>query len=143
MGIEVKGLDKLLGYIDKYGSEKVHTLILDRFNKVGLNFIRNARATNTYKDQTTQLRNSIGYIVAYRGSIITSNFDTDGVEGVGSSEGRDKGELFARELSEGINQYVLICVAGANYSAYVEAKGYDVISGSELKSIVELEKIFG
>lgn len=172
MGIEVKGLDNLLKMIDKYGSEKVHTLILDRFNKVGLNFIRNARSktndadwaetirgfsksainrqkvqidetTPSFTDRTAQLRNSIGYVVTYNGLIVNSDFSTDSVDGPNSSDGKQEGEDFAKELSKGFVGYALICVAGANYASYVEALGYDVITGSELLAIVELEKIFG
>lgn len=163
MGIEVKGLDKLLGYVDKYGSEKTHTLILERFNKVGLNFIRNARTKSNFSlftrtlapargininspsftDRTAQLRNSIGYVVTYNGTIVNSDFSTDSVDGENSSDGKQEGEDFAKELSKGFVGYALICVAGANYASYVEALGYDVITGSELLAIVELEKIFG
>lgn len=143
MGIKLINSKQVIKLINDFGSERVHDVIINRFNRVGLNFITNARTIHTYKDRESQLRNSIGYVVSYKGSVIISDFNTEGKEGLGRDEGILKGEQFANEISENINNYVLVCVAGANYAAYVEAKGYDVITGSELKAIDELERIFG
>lgn len=142
MGIKLVNSNSVKKYIQKFGEVEVYNMIFERFNRVGLNFIRNARTTDTYQDQTSQLRNSIGYIVAYNGVIKAEDFETDGTNGIDSGLGRVNGLKYAIELSQGVKGFVLICVAGASYSAYVEDKGYDVITGSELKAINELERMF-
>ena len=84
-------------------------------------FIANARgqmqdhAMGTYKDQTTNLRNSIGYFIFYNGELV-----------------HEKNEIVTNKpLIEGLvkpNGFHLILIAGMNYASYVESKGYNVIS---------------
>ena len=91
----------------------------------GEQFVNAARMTDTYTDRTGNLRSSIGYIILKDGQIVDRNFTGK------SSEGVSKAEKFALELSAKYsNGYVLIGVAGMHYAAYVEARGYDVITGS-------------
>ena len=55
-----------------------------------------------------------------------------GKEGNGE-EGRKEGLKYARELAAKYQQgATLIVVAGMNYAAYVQRKGYDVLTSSEL-----------
>ncbi len=88
------------------------------------------RSTNSYKDQTGNLRSSIGYAVIQDGEIMTiSDFQAvkDG------NEGSETGAAYIQELAanfpEGI---VLICCAGMTYATYVQARGLDVITSGEL-----------
>ena len=91
---------------------------------VGENFVNDARTIRTYKDQTGNLRSSIGYIIARDGNIIQENIQ-------GKSEGRAQAKETANEvLRENNKGFVLIVVAGMEYAAAVESKGYDVITGS-------------
>lgn len=91
---------------------------------VGENFVNDARTIRTYKDQTGNLRSSIGYIIARDGNIIQENIE-------GKSEGRAQAKEIANEvLRENSKGFVLIVVAGMEYAAAVESKGYDVITGS-------------
>jgi len=91
---------------------------------VGENFVNDARTTRTYKDQTGNLRSSIGYIIARDGNIIQENIE-------GKAEGKAQAKKVADEvLRENKKGFVLICVAGMEYAAAVESKGYDVITGS-------------
>jgi len=91
---------------------------------VGEKFVNNARSTRTYKDQTGNLRSSIGYIIAWDGNIIQENIE-------GKAEGRAQAKKIANEiLRENSKGFVLIGVAGMEYAAAVESKGYDVITGS-------------
>lgn len=100
--------------------------IIDRFTYAGEQFVNNAREKDTYKDRTGNLRASIGYLILHEGTIVRENFRGKTKAGV------EKAKAFAREMSGYYPKgYVLIGVAGMNYAAAVEAKGYDVISGSE------------
>ena len=87
-----------------------------------------------YADWTANLRSSIGYIVVMDGRIVAkSDFAHEkGKEGNGE-EGRKEGLKYARELAAKYQQgATLIVVAGMNYAAYVQRKGYDVLTSSEL-----------
>lgn len=91
---------------------------------IGENFVNDARNIRTYKDQTGNLRSSIGYIIARDGNIIQENIE-------GKAEGRSQAKKTAEEvLKENRKGFVLIVVAGMEYAAAVESKGYDVITGS-------------
>lgn len=102
---------------------------------LGEQFVNKARLSDTYRDRTGNLRSSIGYVILKDGGIVDSNFE-------GIAEGVTKGKDVANEVAmEYPKGFVLIGVAGMDYAAYVEAKNYDVITGSaptsaELKSIL-------
>ena len=90
----------------------------------GEKFVNDARSTQTYQNQTGNLRSSIGYIIARDGDIIQENIE-------GKAEGRAQAKKTADEvLRENKKGFVLICVAGMEYACAVESKGYDVITGS-------------
>jgi len=92
--------------------------------QAGEQFVNDARSTQTYQDQTGNLRSSIGYIIARDGVIIQENIE-------GKPEGRAHAKEIAEEvLKENTRGFVLIGVAGMEYAAAVESKGYDVITGS-------------
>lgn len=97
---------------------------------VGEQVLNAARLTNSYKDQTGNLRSSIGYVVAVDGEIVQmSSFDTVKEGREGSRGGKEYAMQLVRDFPHGI---VLIVVAGMNYASYVSAKGYDVLDSSEL-----------
>lgn len=117
---------------------KNERIILMNLNRIGLNFVTNARTIDTYKDQTGNLRSSIGYVITHNGVMVVNNF-----EATLNEDGREQGEQYAIELSNQTpGKYVLICVAGMNYAGYVEAMGYDVITGSELLAKQDFKKYF-
>lgn len=121
------------------------------------NAVNRARSTNTYKDQTNNLRSSIGFVIYYNGQLLFRDFQTGGTgtggggevsfntkEGqevtftakVGDTSGQ-KGLLQGEGLANKIVQkytsgFVAVIVAGMDYALFVEAKGFDVITGSTL-----------
>jgi hypothetical protein len=100
------------------------TAIQDMFKQIGEEFVRDARSTNTFKDQTRNLRGSIGYIILKDGRQIFGNFH-------GTTVGKSEAEKLLHEIKEEYPRgFVLIVVAGMSYAAAVEAKGFDVITGS-------------
>ena len=119
--------------IDRYIAGRVEALkkaIVYNLCAVGEQVLNAARLTNSYKDQTGNLRSSIGYVVAVDGEIVQmSSFDTVKEGREGSRGGKEYAMQLVRDFPHGI---VLIVVAGMNYASYVSAKGYDVLDSSEL-----------
>ena len=114
---------------------------------IGGKFVRDARSTQTYKDRTGNLRHSIGFIILKDGVQIFGNFQDPGFELIKDEDGKSKklvGATFGQKLAITIGEqnpvgYVLIVVAGMSYAGYVEAKGYDVLTGSTLTAETNLK----
>jgi len=91
--------------------------------------VNEARIAGNYKDQTGNLRSSIGYVVTNNGEIVQiSSFD----QVKSGNEGSNKGASFAKHIaSKNTGWLSLNVVAGMPYSKYVSAKGYNVLDSSE------------
>lgn len=114
--------------------------------------VNQARSTNSYQDQTGNLRNSIGYVLLRNGKVIRSDFKRSAsvvavVNGKkrttkgskdGVQAGRDKALEVAKEYTTG---YALIVVAGMNYAALVESRGLDVLTSAEQLARTELPRM--
>ena len=119
--------------IERYTEEQIERLkisILRTFMYIGEACLNKARSADSYKDQTGNLRSSLGYVVAVDGRVVyQSDFQT-------VKQGRDgseKGAAFAKKLVRRFPHGVcLIVVAGMEYAAHVKNKGYDVLDSSEL-----------
>ena len=116
-------------FIEGIVKRKIQSLI-DALIYVGLECVREARLNRRYKDQTGNLRSSIGYCVLYNGRVMKkSNFEA--VKST-AKEGSTAGSKFLKSLiSENYRGIVLIVVAGMNYAKYVEAMGLNVLDSSE------------
>lgn len=136
--------------------ERITTAVLNRLKYVGETFVKNARRNATFTDRTGNLRNSIGYLILQNGTVIYENFKKSatvyktiksgknkgqqrrtlgGKEGV--SVGKDIAHQVAATHPRGL---VLVVVAGMEYAAAVEAKGYDVLTSSSIIAKRELEQ---
>jgi hypothetical protein len=139
-----------------------------RFIRIGENFVNDARTNHTYTDRTGNLTSSIGYIILKDGVQLVENFlDKPGPELNELPEAQKKalsgftgktaeilkadlqkklvGKDLAKKVAEDLaakysTGYVLICVAGMDYAASVESKGYDVITSSAITAKDELPK---
>lgn len=126
-------------FVDNF-IERKQNQILQTLRFMGETFVNKARLSGNYQDRTGNLRSSIGYIILNNGEIVEKNFE-------GNNEGVDKGNEIAATVALNYPKgFVLIGVAGMEYAAYVEAKNYDVISGSapqrnEVKSILDEIKL--
>lgn len=94
--------------------------------------IRDRRGQDSWFDQTSNLRSSIGYAI-YRDGIKVTESDfaqvKDGAEG--SATGRKAVIELATKYSD--STYVLVILAGMEYAVYVEAmEGKDVLASTEL-----------
>ncbi|MFK2086532.1 hypothetical protein ACIXFK_17375 [Bacteroides fragilis] len=110
--------------------ERVTSALIYNLCAVGEQVLNQARSTNSYKDQTGNLRSSIGYVVAVDGEVVqSSSFEVVKDGAGGSRDGNSYALDLVKQFPEGI---VLIVVAGMNYASYVSAKGYDVLDSSEV-----------
>lgn len=101
---------------------------------VGEACVRHARELDTYKDQTNNLRSSIGYAVLKDGRPVKRGSMENVGKGAGTGqEGVRQGESFRQSLfDEFPTGIALIVTAGMNYAAHVERNGYDVTESAEL-----------
>lgn len=120
---------------------RIINAMLSRLQFVGESFIVNARNTNTYHDQTSNLRSSIGYLISYNGSILGQNFEAAGRGTTSGAEGVSKAQQLAQDIADEYPQgFVLVCVAGMEYAASVEKNGYDVITNSSMEAVTDLRQ---
>lgn len=97
-----------------------------------------ARTTNSYQDQTGNLRSSVGCIVIVDGRIIQEyGFEQvkEGTQGV--TDGKEFAHSLVSRFPKGI---AIIAVAGKEYASYVADKGYDVLDSAEELAKVVVEK---
>ena len=102
------------------------TLILN-LKRVGEKFVTNARDNADFNDQTGKLRSSIGYVIIDNGIQIAENFKVvkKGPEGIATAK-----KIIDEAKANFPTGLVLIGVAGMDYAAAVESKGFDVITSS-------------
>ncbi len=119
--------------IDRYTEQRLRGLeqaVIRTLAYCGELCLNVARSTNSYKDQTGNLRSSIGYVVAVDGRIVSqSSFETVKEGGQGSKQGAAFAKQLVRRFPKGI---CLIVVAGMEYAVHVKNRGYDVLDSSEL-----------
>jgi hypothetical protein len=116
---------------------RIDEAIILTLKRTGEQFVKNARDDGGYTDRTGNLRSSIGYIIMKDGQKLSEDFRTvkGGKEGVAAAK---------RVIDESVSQfrsgYVLIGVAGMDYAAAVESRGYDVITASSTTAEIALAK---
>ena len=117
--------NKINHQLKEYVQDTLDKEVLRKLNELGMECVSIAKSLNTYKDQTGNLRNSIGYIIQKNGVVIDSFFDS----GIGSK----KGNAYAIEVGSNFSEgYALIVVAGMEYAGYVEdVHNLDVLKPAE------------
>ena len=118
----------------------VHTnQILRVLRFVGEKAVNEARASGSYKDRTANLRNSVGYVIIVNGKIVDENFSISATGSEPSTENPIKyGRDLAHEIASQYNEIALIVVSGMKYGAYVEARGYNVLTSAEQLANVQV-----
>jgi len=139
------------GDVEAYFKKKMALIdkaIVDRLIVLGEKCVAEARELNTYKDQSGNLRSSIGYVVVRNGVAVSmSGFEKAAPWGEYKGNDFDNGEAgrgLATSLSSSpkyASGYALVVVAGMNYAAYVEANGYDVLDSTEKLAERELPRM--
>lgn len=118
--------------------EVIEDVVKDQLVDVAEQFVADARTVNTYTDRTSNLRGSIGYTIVKDGEEIFGNF-----EGVIVQTGNATARALVSEVQADYPKgFALIVVAGMQYASYVEAKGFDVLTGSSQTAEVSLERQF-
>lgn len=107
--------------------QRIEEAILMRLRRIGEQFVRNAREQANFTDRTGNLRSSIGYVILKDGDQLYDNFRSVSGGPDGVAKAQEVIEEAKRNFPTG---YVLIGVAGMDYAAAVESKGYDVITNS-------------
>lgn len=114
---------------------RIDKAIILNLQVLGEELVNHARSLDTYKDQTGNLRASIGYVLVVNGKIYSNYFpDTK----IGAQTGRKLADYLANKAFKG---YALIVVAGMDYAAAVESKGFDVLASAELLASRQLPKL--
>lgn len=167
-----------MGFVIRTSPEQLHQRLMQYHDQIIADMteayimacteaVNRARSTNTYKDQTNNLRSSIGFALYYNGALIHQDFATGGTgmggggqvsfktkEGqeasftakVGDTSGQRgilMGEMLANKVAQQyLNGFVAVIVAGMDYALYVEAMGLDVITGSTLDIRADLQQYF-
>lgn len=130
MALEPKFTD---AQIERYINQQFDRLIeatLLRLQRIGETALTYIRTSGNYNDRTGNLRSSTGYIILRNGLQHTiSGF-------VQVKQGSAGIKISKKILEQAKTRFptglVLIIVAGMSYAAYVEAKGYDVLTGGSI-----------
>lgn len=113
-----------------------------RLQRLGEMCLVEARTNKGYMMQTGALFSSTGYEVFVDGVAIHSQFDAaSGAESNAAETGIKSGQSIAETIGKGTKGIALVVVAGMNYAAYVEAKGYNVLSSAEHLAERELPRM--
>lgn len=129
MGITPMFGDDAIGAQVRKFQELLEIAALFLLKDLGEELTKYAKEKHNYTDRTGNLTNSIGYAIV-RGSDIAYFGGA-----VQQGEGADNALKVAMKMAESLsNSFTLIIVAGMNYAAYVEARGYNVILPAELKA---------
>lgn len=114
--------------------------IVTMLSKLGEECVNEARKNGSYRDDTGNLRSSVGYLIAVDGSIQKQSFAPIGNAKDGDT-GVKKAEAFAHDVVKNFtHDIVLIIVAGMEYASYVANRGYDVLDSAEMWAKKEAPK---
>lgn len=128
-------------------TNELEDAMIEAYKTACIEMVKRAKQTNTYQDQTSKLRSSIGCVLYHKGIEVFNYFESE--SGEMGEQGVEQGLAFARSKAEESGDHLLVAVivAGAEYARYVEAKGLDVLTGSsygfkadvesELKSVMD------
>lgn len=125
--------EELKSYTEQY-IEKVKQQIIAILMRRGEQFVTECREQDTFEDQTGNLRSSIGYFIFEGNELVEKSF------GGSEIEGQDAADTLVADIPKKEGVFYLIGVAGMNYAAAVESKGYNVISNQTLLILPLIEK---
>ena len=130
MATPIKEIDKII----EEEKKRAEAYTIRALSYLGERCVIEARfrpQSDSWYDQSGNLRSSIGYIISHNGKIIKYY----GFEKVkNGNDGKTEGKSLAEELADKYRTgYVLIVVAGMNYAEYVEAmENKNVLASAEL-----------
>jgi hypothetical protein len=111
--------------------ERRNQAILYKLASIAEQVANFAKETRGYTDRTGNLVSSTGYVLVQDAKVISGKFES----ALKGESGAKQGEAFAAEIAATLPQGIgFVIVAGMNYAAYVEAKGFNVLAISEIKA---------
>ena len=127
--------DDIQKEIEKFFS-RVIAVTKNELDYLAFEIITDARnktkAIGGFDDDSGNLWSSIGFILMYDGEVLHEDFKESN-QGSDRATGVEVGRKMAGDIAkENPEGWAIVIVAGMNYASWVEAKGYDVISGSTL-----------
>ena len=129
-----KRIDAFLDVVER---QQIKTL-----QQLGEMCLIEARNNKGYMMQTGALLSSTGYQVFVDGVAIHSQFDAaSGAESEAAARGIKTGQTIAEQIGKETKGVALVVVAGMNYAAYGEARGYNVLTSAEHLAERELPKM--
>lgn len=132
MGITLKTSERELNRKFKEAQEIMLNNIVRVLRYCGEMAVNEARNNGNYKDQTGNLRNSIGYVICVNGRILDENFNQTAATNQQSTEnGLEIGRDLALQIAKEIPDIALIVVAGMKYASHVESRGINVLTSAE------------
>lgn len=131
MKIRVKVDDKMIAKMTAEYVREIENKLIRVLKYTGEQCVNIAREQGSYQDRTGNLRASSGYVIVHNGEIVErSTFEIK------------ESQKLAEEVANRITSRIaLIVVAGMNYAAYVEARGYNVLTSSEQFAEVQVPKL--
>lgn len=146
MGIKMKTPISALQSTIRDAIDDQRTAMIERLRLVGEKAVNVARGYTgkQYTDRTNNLRSSTGFIIVVDGVIygssgfVSCGNGADGDGSAGGSSGKAYAEGLAAKFPQGI---ALIVVAGMEYAAFVQNKGYNVLIEAEDFAINEVAKL--
>lgn len=108
---------------------QLEAVVVRRLLLAGEKCINEARSRGSYTDRTGNLRSSIGYVVVWDGVVVGQKVVEPVLNG---AKAADASRAFLSALAaQHKDRNCLIVVAGKEYAAYVQNKGYDVLWSAE------------
>lgn len=133
MGIKRQTPQRQIEQYTRAEIQKLEQRIAKTLMYIGEQCVNEARDSGAYINQTGNLRSSIGYVILHDGEVVV---EPEFIQYKDGQNGVERGKDFIKELIARTGKgFSLIVVAGMEYAAYVEAKGLNVLSSSELKAI--------
>ncbi len=134
----LKGTDKVEQTVLQYVAS-VENKVLNVLKYAGEKAVAYARTLDTYTDRTGNLRSSIGYVIYKNGQLAAQSSFEQGYSNVQGGDISYNGGEIGFALAQKVAQqetapFVLVVVAGMNYAAAVERRGYDVIEGASIEA---------
>lgn len=125
----------------KIADERMINAVLRVLRYVGEKAINEARLNGSYKDQTGNLRNSIGYVIVVNGKVIDENFTYSSRGSASEEDGLKIGRSLALEIASQQTDIALVVVAGMKYALYVESTGLNVLSSAEQLAKIQVPNL--
>ena len=126
----------------KKGKRSVKDEVVKAFTRAGEEAVRGARAPRgkQYKDRTSNLRSSTGYVLTVDGKPVIGGGYTP-VKETGKP-GAKAGKAHGNDLAKGAdaNSVSLFVTTGMSYAQYLDARAYDILDTAEADATAVLEE---